>query len=83
MLIFYFLLQKNFDFDEILQRKSFNPQPSLVYKGDKSEKDLQYFLILEKIIVDIGCSPIKATDLLYKSHYVFNVHYCKPCEAFF
>lgn len=56
-------------------------QPYLVALGHR-RKPLQYFLIVGKVVVEAGKNVVEATDQLFKSHYVFVVHFAQVIQNF-
>lgn len=43
----------------------------------------QYFLKLDQEMVDVGGNFLRAFDILFQSHYVFNVTYDANLESFY
>ena len=37
-----------------------------------------YFIVLDRIAIPCGQDFVEALDMLFKSHYVFNVEYAAP-----
>jgi len=49
-------------------------QPYLIAYQRLDGKLGPFFLVIDGVIVEAGISPVIGVDLLYKAHYVFNLH---------
>lgn len=57
-------------------------QPYLVCVGDATNGG-DFFVIINKKMVAVGTSFLRAFDVLFKSHFVFNVHYAPQLNLFY
>ena len=49
-------------------------QPFLLSTGNVQNPE-HYFMVVDRIAIPCGKDLVKALDMLFKSHYVFNVEY--------
>lgn len=56
-------------------------QPLLLSTGNARNPE-HYFIVLDRIAIPVGRDAVKAVDMLFKSHYVFNVEYAAPLQNF-
>ncbi|XP_028401812.1 uncharacterized protein LOC114524820 isoform X2 [Dendronephthya gigantea] len=56
-------------------------QPFLLSTGNAQNPE-DYFIVLDRIVIPCGQDVVKAVDMLFKSHYVFNVEYASPLHNF-
>ena len=63
--------------------KSQPMQPYLLARGVSRECIDQYFIIVDHYAIPCSDnSPISAVDILFKTHYVFGLHYARPLQNF-
>jgi hypothetical protein len=48
-----------------------------------SQKTGQYFLYLDRKYLEVADNPVTAFDVLFKSHFVFNVQYADELQNFY
>jgi len=58
-------------------------QPYMIAYRQTEGKLGPFFVVIDGRIIDIGFSAVMALDILFKSHYVFNLHYEWAFEAVF
>ena len=58
-------------------------QQPLIIELNGQEAEMEYFVKLDSKFLPCGDSFLKATDILYKCYYVFNVEYAAELKRFF
>ena len=71
--------------DNLINNKD-SGSPHLVTAGDKNSPDCAWYLVIDGSAIPVGNNFLKAFDLLFKSFFVFNLHYppdLTPTFSFF